>query len=105
MDIDKRIEKLERALQNCKPTKCEGCARVQRIDDNYFCSLIKEDYRAMINVELMLGLISFNCPLIDKDSEEYKTISEELEILKELKEARLYLKPIEDITRDAFNGP
>ena len=111
MDLDKRIEKLERALQNCKPSKCKDCKFVTLEDPrdeytNAYCRLIDGDsYECMINYELANDDINFRCPLIDKDSEEYKTIKEELEILTELKEARIYLKTIEDIARDAFSDP
>lgn len=41
----------------------------------------------------------------EEDSEDYNEISDQLEILVELKEARIRLQEIERIAREAFNNP
>lgn len=110
-DINKRITKLSTALKYTKPDKCEGCKFIEDHKDgeytNYYCSLIKGSYEACINFEIEEEDINPSCPLLDpeEDSEDYNEISDQLEILVELKEARIRLQEIERIARLAFNNP
>lgn len=111
MDLDERIQKLARALKYTKPDKCEGCKFCDGIKDgeytNYFCNLIEDSYYACINFELDTGDINPSCSLLDplEDPETYTELSDQLEILIELKEARVRLQEIERIAREAFNDP
>lgn len=110
MDLDTRIRKLARAVKYCKPDKCKGCKFIvyESMDKyaNAFCSLDDGDgYESMRNYEISKDEISYRCPLLDKDSEEYNEIVEQLELLVELKLSRIKLREIEKITREAFNNP
>ena len=109
MDLDTRIRKLARAVKYCKPDKCEGCEFCDGISDGdyteYFCNLIEDSYEGCINYEISRSKVSCNCPLLDKDSEEYNEIVEQLNLLVELKVARIKLQEIEMIARAAFSNP
>lgn len=111
MDIDKKILKLSEALKNTRPEKCEGCKYIEAHTDgeyaNYYCKLISGSYEACINYELEEEDINPSCPLLDpeEDEETIEEITSQLEILIELKEARIRLSRIEEIAREAFNQP
>lgn len=111
MDLDERIQKLARALKYTKPDKCEGCKFIEAHKDgeytNYYCSLIHGSYESCINFEIEEEDINLYCPLLDteEDFDAYTELSDQLEILIELKEARVRLQEIERIAREAFNDP
>ena len=106
MDLDKMIHKLSRIVSNTKPDKCEGCPYIYPDPLLPTCRIYDGDgYESAVAYELANGEVKEFCPLIDKDSEEYKEISELLAIYIELKEARGKLKAIEDIAREILNRP
>ena len=105
MDIDKRIKKLLRIVKNTKPKTCRGCKFIHPDSFARSCSLMDGGFDSVIEYELSENIVAYDCPLLAPDSEEYKEISELLEILVELKEARGKLKAIEDIAREILNRP
>jgi hypothetical protein len=106
MDLDTRIRKLARAVKYCKPDKCEGCKFIHYDSFASSCTLTdRSNFDDVINYELKNGTVAPWCPLLEKDSEEYKELREILELLVELKASRIKLQEIEKITREAFNNP
>lgn len=105
MDLEARIRKLARAVKYCKPDKCEGCKFIHEDSFARSCVLMDGGFDSVIEYELANNEISYKCPLLDKDSEEYNEIVEQLELLVELKLSRIKLREIEKITREAFNNP
>ena len=106
MDLDTRIRKLARAVKYCKPDKCEGCKFIHYDSFADSCTLTdRSNFDDVINYYLENGKIAYWCPLLEKDSEEYNEIVEQLELMVELKLSRKKLQEIEKITREAFNNP
>ena len=98
IDLEKMIKRYSRVIDNPRPDTCKGCkyAYIDKVD-NATCTLIDGSFEDVcINYEIDNDLVSYNCPLLEADSEEYKDISEILEALKELKDLRVNFKIIVD---------
>lgn len=100
MDLDKKIRKISKLLSNTKPDKCKGCKFIHQDDLARSCELMDGGFDSVIEYELANNEVAYDCPLIEKDSEEYKQLSELLAIYKELKEARGKLKAIEEANNE-----
>lgn len=117
MDIDKRIAELTRALKLTRPERCKGCKFIREDRSggakdpyiNQYCELIEDSLDSCINFELENDIINVSCPLLDPDDSEdqevIKSLTSELEVLVELKEARIRLNRIETLAREAFADP
>lgn len=103
MDLDKKIRKISKLLSNTKPDKCKGCKFIHQDKYARSCELMDGGFDSVIEYELANNMVAYDCPLIEKDSEEYKQLSELLAIYKELKEARAKLKAIEEVNKEAGN--
>ena len=105
MDIDKRIKRLSSAAKNIKPSSCRECQFIHEDALARSCSLMGGSWDSVIEYELANNEVAFNCPLLDKDSDDYQEILDQLESLVELKESRIKLREIERIAREAFSNP
>lgn len=111
MNIDERIKAIVTALKLTRPESCKGCKFIEEHTSgeytDCYCKLIEDSYEACINFELEEGEINPSCPLLDpeEDSDYIQMLTDELEALIELKEARIRLNRIEEIAREAFNNP
>ena len=107
-ELNNRINKLRKLLENAKPASCAQCSLLSiENDKNVYCSIDPGDlFESTRNYEFYRSNgVSYRCPLIEKDSEDYKRLSEELKLFVELKASIDKLEIIEKITRDAFNNP
>ena len=96
---------LTNAVKYCKPDKCEGCKFIHEDSLARSCKLMDGGFDSVIEYELENNEIAYDCPLLEKDSEEYNEIVEQLKLLVELKAARIKLQEIERIAREAFSDP
>lgn len=105
MDLEARIRKLTNALKYCKPDKCEGCKFIHEDSLARSCKLMDGGFDSVIEYELANNEIAYDCPLLEKDSEEYNEIVEQLKLLVELKAARIKLQEIERETKEEIKDP